>query len=160
MKRQMAESWKTRLARLLFNLYPVYRGTGGKILYIRADWKEVKISLPLSLRTKNYVGTIFGGSMYSSVDPIYMLMLIKILGPGFVVWDKSAAIRFKKPGKSTLYAHFQIADEEIEAILKELEFLPSIDRVYKVELKDCNDEVHAIVEKTIYIARRKEKGGR
>lgn len=97
--------------------------------------------------------------MYSSVDPIYMLMLIKILGPGFIVWDKSAAIRFKKPGKSTLYAHFRIDDQEIEAILKELEILPSIDRVYKVELKDGKDEVHAIVDKTIYIARRKAKEG-
>src|SRR2546422_8429965 len=55
--------------------------------------------LPLSWRTRNYVGTIFGGSMYGAVDPVYMVMLIKLLGPGYTVWDKAAAIRFRRPGR-------------------------------------------------------------
>lgn len=42
---------------------------------------EVRIRLPLSRRTRNYVGTIFGGSLYGALDPIYMIMLIKALGP-------------------------------------------------------------------------------
>jgi hypothetical protein len=36
--------------------------------------------MPLSWRTRNYVGTIFGGSMNSAVDPIYMVILIRRLG--------------------------------------------------------------------------------
>jgi len=31
----------------------------------------------LGWRTKNYVGTIFGGSMYAAGDGVYMVMLIK-----------------------------------------------------------------------------------
>ncbi len=91
----MAESLKTRLARWRFNFFPAYRGTGGRITYIAHDWREVRIKLPLSWRTRNYVGTTFGGSLYGAVDPIYMIMLIKVLGPDYVVWDKSATIQFK-----------------------------------------------------------------
>src|SRR2546427_10291649 len=54
-------SWATRLTRWRFNFFPAYRGTGARITYIRHDWSEVHIRLPLSWRTRNYVGTIFGG---------------------------------------------------------------------------------------------------
>ncbi|HEY7975525.1 MAG TPA: DUF4442 domain-containing protein, partial [Ktedonobacterales bacterium] len=72
----MAESWRTRRTRWQFNLSPVYRSTGATITYIAADWRETRIKLPLRLRTRNYVGTIYGGSMYAAVDPFYMVMLI------------------------------------------------------------------------------------
>ena len=84
----MPESLRTRLERWGFNLFPAYRGTGGRITYIADDHREVRIELPLSWRTRNYVGTIFGGSMYAVVDPVYMIILIKTLGPGYIVWDK------------------------------------------------------------------------
>lgn len=72
----MSESFKTRLMRWGFNFFPAYRRTGARITYVSADWQEVRISLPLNWKTKNYVGTIFGGSMYGAVDPVYMVMFI------------------------------------------------------------------------------------
>lgn len=83
-------------------------------------------------------------------------MLIRILGPEYVIWDKAAAIRFKKPGKSTLYADFALSTAEIEEIKRLAETERSIDRVYNLELKDKNSVVHAFIEKTIYISKRKE----
>lgn len=94
----MAESLRTRLWRWGFNCFPAYRGTGGRVTYIAADWREVRIKLPLNWRTRNYVGTTFGGSLYGAVDPFYMIMLIKLLGPDYIVRDKAAAILFRKPG--------------------------------------------------------------
>jgi len=93
----VAESWKTRLSRWRFNWFPAYRSTGARIEYIAADWQEIRIRLPLNWRTRNYVGTIFGGSMYAALDPIYMIMLIKLLGARYEVWDKAATIRFAGP---------------------------------------------------------------
>ena len=151
----MAESWQSRFARYGFNLFPAYRGTGARVAYIASDWREVRIELPLSWRTRNYVGTIFGGSMYASIDPMYMLMLIKILGDGYIVWDKAAKIRFKKPGKSRLFATFTISEGEIDTIKNQLVSESSIDRVYNVDLLDANGVVHASVEKTIYIRKKK-----
>ena len=83
---------------------------------VASDWREVRVELPLSVRTRNYVGTIFGGSMFGAVDPFYMIMLMKNLGPGYLVWDKAASIEFLKPGRSTLRATFRLDEAELEAI--------------------------------------------
>ena len=150
----MTESRKTRLRRYAFNFFPAYRGTGARFTYIAGDWREVRIKLPLNWRTRNYVGTIFGGSMYAAVDPVYMVMLINLLGPDYVVWDKAASIRFKKPGKTTLTARFVIDQAETDAIKAALADQPAIDRVYQIDLVDRDGAVHASVEKTIYIRRK------
>lgn len=153
----MPESLKSRIFRWGFNFFPAFRGTGGKVTYIAEDWREIRVKLPLSWRTRNYVGTIYGGSIYGAVDPIYMLMLMHILGPGYVVWDKAAKIRFKKPGRDTLYVEFHLSDEEIEEIRHRAEIEKSIDREYLLELKDKNGVVHAFIEKTLYISKKRSE---
>ena len=150
----MAESFASRKARWSFNLFPAYRGTGGRVTYIADDFREVHVRIPLSWRTRNYVGTIYGGSMYGAIDPIYMLMLIRILGPGYTVWDKAAKIRFKRPGKETLYAKFLLTGDEIAEIKRLAETERSIDRVYNLELQDKNGVDHAFIEKTLYVSKR------
>lgn len=150
----MPESGKTRRLRWKFNFFPAYRGTGGRVEYIADDFSEVRIRLPLNWRTRNYVGTIFGGSIYGAVDPMYMVMLIRMLGRNYVVWDKAAKIRFRRPGKTTLFAKFVIAPEELETIKTELNGRKSLERIYQVDLVDKDGKVHAEVEKTIYIARK------
>jgi acyl-coenzyme A thioesterase PaaI-like protein len=150
----MPESVKSKLWRWAFNLHPTYRSTGAWVTYLAHDFREARVKLPLSWRTRNYVGTIFGGSIYSAVDPIYMIMLIKNLGPGYVVWDKAAAIRFMKPGRGTLFAEFVLADEELNSIRSELQRLASLDRVYEIQLTNAEGLVCAVVEKTIYIRRK------
>jgi Domain of unknown function (DUF4442) len=150
----MPESTASRRLRWGFNVFPAFRGTGARITYISDDYREVHVKLPLSWRTRNYVGTIFGGSLYGAVDPHYMIMLIKILGPEYVVWDKAATIRFKKPGRGTLYARFVIPEEEIALIRRRLETEHSVDRLYTVALVDADGVVHAEIDKTIYIRKK------
>ncbi len=150
----MAESWRTRLARWGFNLFPAYRGTGGRIVHISADWHEIRIRLPLNWRTRNYVGSIFGGSIYGAVDPIYMIMFIKILGPEYIVWDKAATIRFVKPGRSTLYGRFHLSPDEVQRLRDALKAEPKLERNFRVELVDESGETHATVEKTLYFRHR------
>ncbi|MBV9492860.1 MAG: DUF4442 domain-containing protein [Acidobacteria bacterium] len=150
----MPESLQTRILRWKFNLYPAYRGTGARVTYIAADFHEIRVKLPLSLRTRNYVGTIFGGSMYASVDPMYMIMLIRLLGRDYIVWDKAATIRFRKPGRTTLRATFRIEDEELDAIRAATESGSAIDRVYHVQLIDAEGVVHAEIEKVLYVRRK------
>lgn len=122
--------------------------------YIAEDWSKVTVKIPLSWRTRNYVGTIYGGSIYGAIDPIYMLMLIKRLGSDYTVWDKAAMIRFKRPGKTTLFCDFHVRDDEIDEIKQLAETEKSIDRIYELELKDKNGVVHAFIEKTLYIAKK------
>lgn len=147
----MPESFESRLLRWKFNLFPAYRGTGGRVTYISADLREVRVMLPLSWRTRNAVGTIFGGSMYGAVDPIYMIMLIRNLGRGYVVWDKSATIRFRKPGRTRLHATFRLEQAELDAIREATSEGQPVDRTYTIDLIDDAGVVHASVEKIIYV---------
>ena len=148
------ESWESRIARWRFNVFPAYRGTGARVTFIRHDYMEVRVKLPLWWRTRNVVGTIFGGSIYAAVDPFYMLMLIKVLGPEYTVWDKAASIRFRRPGRSTLYAHFVLEQSVVDGIHEELERVEKLDRHFNVELKDAAGEVHAIIEKVVNVRKR------
>lgn len=150
----MPESMKSKLLRWGFNLFPAYCATGARITYVASDFREVRIRLPLSWQTRNYVGTIFGGSMYAAVDPVYMLMLIKNLGKDYIVWDKSACINFKKPGRTNLFARFLIDENELETIKKELAHARHVDRTYHVDLTDDQGRVHATVEKVVYIRKK------
>ena len=149
------ETLRSRLVRAGFNLFPAYRGTGARIAYLAPDWSEVRVRIPLSWRTRNYVGTIFGGSMYGAVDPVYMLMLIKRLGPDYIVWDREATIRFRRPGRSALHARFVISDDELADIRAAVPASGDrTDRSYTVELADADGEIHATVEKVLYIRRK------
>ncbi len=150
----MTESLRTRAFRWGFNLWPCYRGSGGRVTFIAADWSEVRVRLDLSWRTRNYVGTIFGGSLYAAVDPFYMIMLIQILGPGYLVWDKSAAIRFRRPGRSRLTATFRVEPAEVEEIRRLLETASKVDRSYTVPLTDADGVVHAEIDKVVNIRKK------
>ena len=152
----MSESRASRRFRRRMNLFPAYRGTGGRVEYVAGDWKEVRVRLPLSWRTRNAVGTIFGGSLYGAVDPLYMLMLIRLLGSDYVVWDKAATIRFRRPGRTTLRAAIHVDDAELDRIRAAVAEHGKVDRLYRIELVDADGLVHAEVEKTVYVAAKRQ----
>ena len=151
----MAESFRSRLARWGFNWFPAFRRTGGRLTYIARDWREVRVKLPLNWMTRNYVGTMFGGSLYAATDGLHMVMLMKLLGPAYIVWDKGASIRYRKPCRTTVYATFAIPEPETDAIRERLAIEPKLDRLYQVDWTDREGTVYATVESTIHI-RRKE----
>ncbi len=141
-----------RAFKYLFNLAPMFRRTGGRIIEVSEDLKYVKVRLRLNYRTVNFVGTLYGGHMYSSVDGIYMVQLINILGDQYVIWDKAATIRFRRPGRTTLYADFEITDDFLSQIEKDIARENEKDYTLMVYLKDQKGVVHAEVEKVLYVA--------
>jgi hypothetical protein len=100
------------------------------------------------------VGTIYGGSMYGAVDPVYMIMLIRMLGDGYTVWDKAASIRFVRPGRNTLFGVFTIEPHILADIRAELQTQPKTERLFTVELKDDTGLVYAVIEKRLHVSRR------
>lgn len=147
------ESLTTWFHRLRFNLYPAFRGTGAKVIYIAEDRRTIRIKLPLNWRTRNIYGTLFGGSLYAATDPLYALLIKVGLGPGYIVWDKAGTIRYRKPGRSTLYAECSVSEAELDDLRLRLETETSVDLDYEIELTDAQGLVHAQVMKTIYVAR-------
>ena len=137
----MPESWRSKLERWGFNFFPTYRSTGAWITYIA--W-----------RTKNYVGTLFGGSMYAAGDGVYMVMLIKNLGRDYIVWDKSATVRFRKPARTTLYGRFVLSPQDIDDIRAATAGGEPVERVHRVALVDRENVVHAEIEWLVHVRRK------
>ena len=74
-------------------------------------------------------------------------------------------ININDDGSATVVVYPRSATpEQVEAIRAALQQIPELDRVYQIELKDRQGVVHAIVERTVYIAdknyyRLKQAGG-
>lgn len=147
----MAESLESRLWRWDGNFFPAYRRTGARISYIAADFHEVHIAIPSSWKTRNHMGITWGGGLYSGLDPIYGVMLYKILGRQCRVIDRKATIHFRRPAKTTLFAQFRLSKQELSEIQKDLLSKQKLTRVYYVDLVDGQGVVHASCEKELCI---------
>ena len=150
------DSWNPEALRTRLHAYPPYAGAGILVTHIAQDASEIRVEMPLTDRNVNLVGTHFGGSLYSMVDPHLMILLIRRLGPDYVVWDKEAHIDFRKPGQGTMYATIRITDEEVEAIRSATangdKHLPR----WRLAILDEQNEVVATVLKTLYVRRKRE----
>jgi hypothetical protein len=138
----------------LMTFWPPFFGAGIKVDHISNDFRYVQVSMKLKFWNKNYVNTHYGGSLYSMADPFYMLMLLENLGKEYIVWDKSAQIRFKKPGKGKVTAEFKLNDEDILAIIDNLKINIKVEPTFIVEIKNEQGEIVAIVEKVLYIKKK------
>ena len=143
------------LLKLRLNTYAPYIGAGIKIDHISLDQGLCVVSMGLNTLNKNIVGTQFGGSLYSMVDPFYMLMLMHQLGSNYVVWDKSSHIDFVAPGNSKVTARMKIPSSEIITIQELAKEGEAVFREYKVDIVDEQQRLIATVTKTLYIRLRK-----
>jgi hypothetical protein len=143
-----------RQIRVLLNLWPPFLGAGIRVKRLQSDWKEIDVEMKLRRWNTNYVGTHYGGSLYSMTDPFFMLMLIENLGRDYIVWDKSASIRFKRPGKGTVFARFRLSDQQIQEIKEALMLQEKVDRVFTVDVKDESGTIIAEVQKQLHVRRK------
>ncbi|WP_286718926.1 DUF4442 domain-containing protein [Thalassolituus sp. UBA2009] len=140
--------------RRILNVYGPYLGAGVKVRYLAKDFREAKVEMKLRWFNRNYVGTHFGGSLFSMIDPFYMLLLMNSLGRDYIVWDASAEIDFIKPGRGIVSAHFLVTDAMLAEIRDKTangeKFLPT----YEVHIVDAEGELVARARKTLYIRRK------
>lgn len=144
---------KNFVARFI-NFWPPFLGAGIRVKRISKDFREIDVEMPLKFNNKNYVGVHFGGSLFSMTDPFYMMMVLENLGREFVVWDKAASIRYKKPGRSRVRAEFRLSPERLQSIRDEVEAKGKIESKFFIEIKDELGDVVAEVEKTLSIRKK------
>ena len=136
------------------NFWPPFLGAGIRVKHISPDMKAIDVEMKLSWWNANYVGTHFGGSLFAMTDAFYMLMLMANLGPDYIVWDKAASIRYRKPGRSTVRAEFRLSDAQLDDIREKLETMPKYEPTFAVEVKDEQGTVIAEVEKLLYVRKK------
>ena len=136
------------------NLWPPFLGAGIRITRIASDMKSIDVEMKLRFWNANYVGTHFGGSLFAMTDAFYMLMLMHHLGRDYIVWDKAATIRYKKPGRGTVRAEFRLTEAQVEEVRQKLKTLEKFEPVFAVEVKDESGVVIAEVERLLHVRQR------
>ena len=137
--------------RFVMNLYPPLIGAGIRITHISDDYLAIDVRMRLSRFNRNYVGTQFGGSLYSMTDPFYMLMLMQHLAKDHIVWDQAARIDFLRPGRGTVHARFRLTHDQIQAIREAAATGKATRPELVVDVVDDAGEVIARVHKTLYV---------
>lgn len=136
--------------------YPPYWFTGIKVDSVSAHWRDVRVSMALRWYNRNISGTQFGGSLFAMTDPFYPLMLAKILGPSYHIWDQKASIEFVAPGRNRVYADFHLDDATLDEIRQRTaggeKYLPT----FAISIVDAQGQCIAQLQKTVYVRRRKE----
>ena len=143
-----------KLLKLVLNFYPPYLGAGVKVTYISEDWKELHVSMSLRWFNRNAVGTHFGGSLYSMIDPHLMLLLMQLLGDDYLVWDKTADIEFVKASKSKVTSIIKVTNDDLEVIKNKTCDGEKYFSNFVVEIRDVKNDLVAIVRKTIYVRKK------
>jgi acyl-coenzyme A thioesterase PaaI-like protein len=148
-----AAGWRLRVLRRI-HWWPPLLGAGVKVTRMDADYRAIDVEMRLTVFNRNVMGSHFGGSLYAMTDPFYMLMLMENLGREYIVWDKAATIRYKRPGIGTVRAEFRLTEETVAEISDVLEREERYEPMFLIEVKDKAGRVVCEVEKTIYCAKR------
>lgn len=136
------------------NLWPPFLGAGIRVKRISSDMKSIDVEMKLRWWNANYVGTHFGGSLFAMTDAFYMLMLMANLGRDYIVWDKAASIRYRKPGRGTVRAEFRLTDAALDEIREKLKAMPKYEPAFRVEVRDEEGIVIAEVEKLLHVRKK------
>lgn len=149
------EDWLNQSVLSLMNYYPPYLGAGIRIDDYDPNFRYIRVKMDLNWWNQNYVGTHFGGSLYSMCDPFYMLMLINNIGSDYKVWDKSASVRFQSPGRGTVHAEFELSNEDVTKIRQKVAKQDVCEPVFKVDVIDEQGQTIAEIEKELHVTKRK-----
>lgn len=154
-------SWFKRLAssagalRHGMNAWPPFLFAGIRIEHLGEDFRTARVRLRHTPLTSNYVGTLFGGSLFSMTDPFWMIMILRNLGPEYVVWDKAAEIEFVSPGRGSATATFELTEEVLEELRAAAEGGQKVLRWFETAVVGDEGEVVAVVRKQIYVREKR-----
>jgi acyl-coenzyme A thioesterase PaaI-like protein len=147
----------TWLFRRLMRFWGPFRASGIRLTHLSADWRYARVELRRGLLNMNYVGTHFGGSLFSMTDPFYMLMLMHNLGRDYLVWDKTASIDFVSPGRGTVFAEFRLDAPLLERIREGAASGAPVYPEFDIDVLNDRKEVVARIHRRLYVRLKPER---
>ncbi len=119
------------------------------------DFLTITARLRYNWRTKNIMGSVYGGSLFAVTDGPHPIMLMAALGPESVVLDKAASIRYRKPAYEDLTVNFHFSPEEILEIEHRLHHENEFEYRVSLDLTGKDGSVFATVDRTLYVTTRR-----
>ena len=140
--------------RRMINLWPPLCGQGIRVTYIAPDFAEIRTRLAFRWYNRNNLGTQFGGALFSMTDPFYSIMLLKILGEQYIVWDEAASIIFLRPAREPVEASFILTAEVLDTIRRHTRDGEGYSIELPVVINTLSGNRIASVTRTLYIRRK------
>lgn len=140
--------------RWIFNLWPPFACCGIHVTHLSPDWGHARVELRMRPWNRNYVGTHFGGNLFSMTDPFWMILAMQRLGRDYIVWDKAAEIEFIKPGRGTVVADFHLDDDTVAQLRTAAAGGGKVLHWFDTTVTDSAGDVVARLRKQLYIRRK------
>lgn len=156
----MARKIGAATLRRILNVWPPFLFAGIRVTALSPDYRNARVELRQHWYNRNYVGTHFGGSLFSMTDPFWMLMTLQNLGPDYIVWDRRGEIDFRKPGRGLLTADFHLDEATLDTIRSATAGDDKYLHWFETPVLDHEGDVVALVRKQIYVRRKPARASR
>ena len=143
-----------KMVRLILNLFPPLLFNRISIQSMSENFMEIKVRVRHSWMNKNFQRTIFGGTIFSAIDPYFPSMYWHVFSRKKIpieVWLKSAEINYKHPAKTDLSLVFTLKEEDIQTALKGLKKDGRFEVWHAVEAVDKNGTICAEAKVLVYL---------
>ena len=122
---------------------------------IAPDFTSMEVKIFKSFLNINSNKTVFGGTIFSSLDPIHSILLDQILKhkglKRTVAWLKSAQIDYLKPGKTHLEFTAKIDPSLIDVAFEEIKKNGKVIKTFTTEVFDKTGVKCVVCHNEIYI---------
>ena len=152
------QKYSSKLLRMVMNFFPPLLINRIKIVENDSDFMSLKVEVKYSWLNKNLQKTIFGGTIFSAIDPYYAVMYWQIFstkGIPMEVWIKKVEIRYRKAATSNLEIAFSLTENDIENAIASLMFEDKYEVWHEVNAIDENQEVCTEARILVHIRNRK-----
>lgn len=143
------------LLKWVLRTYPPFLFQRIWVQRVHEDFKGIDVKIRKSFLNINSNKTVFGGTIFSALDPIHSILFHLILKQNglkkSIAWLKSAKINYLKPGTTDLYYSVVINDDDIEEAKYEIKKNGKIVKTFTTEVFDKTGLKCAVCENEIYI---------
>jgi acyl-coenzyme A thioesterase PaaI-like protein len=146
-----------RRLRRIFRFWPPYLFAGIRVERLDPDWRYARVRLKLRWYNRNYVGSHFGGNLFSMADPFWMILVMESLGRDYIVWDQAGEIRFVAPGREDVFAEFHVEDTVLDELRAATGGGEKVLRWFETEIRTGAGELVAVVRKQLYVRRKRDR---
>lgn len=139
----------------LLRFYPPFFFQRIWIKQVHKGFKGIDVKIYKSSLNINSNKTVFGGTIFSALDPVHSILLDQIFQANglkrTVAWLKSARIEYLKPGRTDLSYSLYLEDEDIAEAFDEIKRRGKVIKTFSTAVFDKNGVKCAVCHNEIYI---------
>lgn len=146
--------FNSKILRKILNYFPPLLVNRIKIVENDSDFMNLKVVIKYSWLNKNLQKSIFGGTIFSAIDPYYAIMYWQIFNKKNIpmeIWIKKVDINYCKAATSNLEIFFRLTNFDIKNALYNLSKKNKFEVWHNVSVVDINHEICAEANVLVHI---------